>query len=154
MDIATRPDLLPLLLPPKIPTLLQTLDTGKGIENKEQARAAAEKFEAFFLRTVLEDLIPAPKDDAFGGGGNAEKIWTSQLHEQYAELLAKRGGVGIADLVYQQLLTLQEVAQENSQEATQEISLEATQATQSQQPFTLNPKSSPFKPSILEEQAR
>ena len=130
MDIATRPDLLPLLLPPKIPTLLQTLDTGKGIENKEQARAVAEKFEAFFLRTVLEDLIPAPKDDAFGGGGNAEKIWTSQLHEQYAELLAKRGGVGIADLVYQQLLTLQEVAQETS--------LEATQATPSQQPFTLN----------------
>ncbi len=104
MDIATRPDLLPLLTPQKSPAL----DLPKASSNKEQARIAAEKFEAFFLRTVLEDMIPAPKENAFGGGGNAEKIWTSQLHEQYAEILAKRGGIGIADLVYQQLLTLQE----------------------------------------------
>ncbi len=124
MDIATRPDLLPLLSPPKLPAL----DLTKGIDNKEQARIAAEKFEAFFLRTVLEDMIPAPKENSFGGGGNAENIWTSQLHEQYAEILAKRGGIGIADLVYQQLLTLQE--------ATQETTKVTTKTTTSEQPST------------------
>ena len=113
MDIATRPDLIPLLAPPKTPAQNLT----ERIGNKEEARAAAEKFEAFFLRTVLEDMIPAPKKDAFGGGGNAEKIWNSMLHEQYAEMLAKRGGVGIADLVYRQLITLQEAPQADPAQA-------------------------------------
>ena len=115
MDIATRPDLLPLLTPLQSPAQSPALDLAKASNSKEQARIAAEKFEAFFLRTVLEDMIPAPKENAFGGGGNAEKIWTSQLHEQYAEILAKRGGIGIADLVYQQLLTLQEANQATPQ---------------------------------------
>ena len=131
MDIATRPDLIPLLSPPKTPALDFL---AKGIDNKGQMRAAAEKFEAFFLRTVLEDMIPAPKEDIFGGGGNAENIWNSLLHEQYAEMLAKRGGVGIADLVYQQLLTLQEATQEEAtQETTQETTQEIPQKTSRQQ---------------------
>ena len=138
MDIATRPDLLPLLSPPSPPALDRALDGAKQSDHKQQARVAAEKFEAFFLRTVLEDMIPEPKEDAFGGGSNAEKLWNSMLHEQYAEILARRGGIGIADLVYRQLLTLQEAGQEAAQESDQE----AIQATPS------------LHPSALEEQAR
>ncbi len=129
MDITSRPDLLPLLSPPAPPPVIDTASGGK-----EQARSAAEKFEAFFLRTILEDLIPEPQEDAFGGGSNAEKIWTSQLHEQYAEILAKRGGIGIADLVYRQLLTLQQTTQETT---TQQLNDPAIQ-----------------RPLTLEEQAR
>ena len=151
MDIATRPDLLHLLSKPDLSTLeTQARDIARGSGNKddakEAARNAAEKFEAFFLRTVLEDIIPTPKEDAFGGGGNAEKIWTSQLHEQYAEMLAKRGGIGIADLVYQQLLTLQEATQEVTQEVDEAVDETVGEAIGEAPPRRKN--------STFEEQAR
>jgi Rod binding domain-containing protein len=44
----------------------------------------------------------------FGGSG-AQKVWRSFLTNQYAQLYAKSGGVGIAKHVYDELLKLQGV---------------------------------------------
>jgi Rod binding domain-containing protein len=46
--------------------------------------------------------------DAPFGGGEAEETWRSLLAEQYAGSIARSGGIGIADSVFQQLLALQE----------------------------------------------
>ena len=45
------------------------------------------------------------------GGGNGERIWRSFLIEEYGDLIAKTGGIGIADAVERQLLRAQEASE-------------------------------------------
>ncbi len=90
-----------------------TIPSFKGFKSqhvgKDILRDTAEQFEAFFLHTVLESMTETiGSEDVLGGGGHAEKIWRSQMNEQFANAIAKSGGVGIADSVYKELLAKQE----------------------------------------------
>ncbi|HVH03702.1 MAG TPA: rod-binding protein [Amaricoccus sp.] len=62
-------------------------------------RAAAESFEASFLTEMLQytglNTMPA----GFGGGAG-EQAFSSLLTEQYARLLSERGGVGLAERIF------------------------------------------------------
>jgi Rod binding domain-containing protein len=62
-------------------------------------RAAAESFEASFLAEMLQysglNAMPA----GFGGGAG-EEAFSSLLTEQYAHLLSERGGVGLAERIF------------------------------------------------------
>ncbi len=42
------------------------------------------------------------------GGGQSEKVYRSMLNQYYAEAVSKRGGIGIADAVYSEILKLQQ----------------------------------------------
>ena len=106
MDISNKPDIAQLLYTTVVPPSIT-----KGIYKaggRKEILEAAQQFEAFFLRTVLEDVIPEPSENSFGGGSHAEKVWSSMLNEHYAGILSKNGGLGIANLIYEQLLTIQE----------------------------------------------
>ena len=72
------------------------------------ARQAAEKFESFFIARMLEHMFDGISTEAPFGGGNGERIWRSFMIEEYGELIAKTGGLGIADAVERQLLRAQE----------------------------------------------
>jgi Rod binding domain-containing protein len=74
----------------------------------EALRRAAEEFEAFFAGQMLEQMFKGLSTDGPFGGGNGERIWRSFMIEEYGELIAKSGGLGIADAVYRELLTAQE----------------------------------------------
>ena len=74
-----------------------------------KAREAAESFESFFLAQVLEAMFAGIQSTGPFGGGAAEGQWRSLLHEQYANAVAKAGGIGIADQIYRQIIQLQEV---------------------------------------------
>jgi Rod binding domain-containing protein len=75
---------------------------------KERARQAAQSFEAFFLFQLLEHMSAGLKTDGPFAGGFAEAAWRSQLNEQYAGIIAKRGGIGLADHLFREILRLQE----------------------------------------------
>lgn len=66
------------------------------------ARAAAEAFEAAFLAEMLKysglNAMPA----GFGGGAG-EEAFGSLLTDEYARLLTERGGIGIAEQVFELL---------------------------------------------------
>ena len=47
-------------------------------------------------------------DGPLGGGGTGGETWRSFLTDEYAKEIAKSGGIGIADQVQRELLTLQE----------------------------------------------
>ncbi len=72
------------------------------------ARQAAEEFESFFVAKMLEHMFAGVSTEAPFGGGNGERIWRSFLIDQYGDLIAKTGGLGIADAVERQLLQAQE----------------------------------------------
>lgn len=82
---------------------------GAGM-NESKARKAAEEFESFFLTQMFEFMSSGIKPDNTFGGGQAETTWRSFLNDQYGRQMAKGGSLGIADMVYDQILKMQEAA--------------------------------------------
>lgn len=80
-----------------------------GAKDDIAARKTANEFEAMFLSQMLEHMSSGIKTDGPFGGGQGEAMFRSLMNQEYADMLSKRGGVGIADHVYRQILALQEV---------------------------------------------
>lgn len=74
----------------------------------QQAKAAAEDFEAVFLNQMLSQMFTGIDGEGPFGGGAGTEIWRSFLSEEYAKSFARTGGIGIADHVYPVLLAQQE----------------------------------------------
>ena len=72
-----------------------------------KARAAAKDFEAVFLNTMLQQMIPANGGEGPFGGGPGTGVWRSLLTDEYAKAFAGNGGIGIADHVYRSLIAAQ-----------------------------------------------
>lgn len=72
------------------------------------ARQAAVEFEAVFLSQMLQHMFAGIETDPMFGGGQAEEIYRSMMIEQFGDEMAKAGGIGLADAVTRELLTLQE----------------------------------------------
>ena len=70
---------------------------------------AAVDFEAVFLSQMLQHMFEGIPTNEVTGGGSAEDIYRSMMLEEYGKLMAKAGGVGIADQVKKEMLKTQEV---------------------------------------------
>ena len=75
----------------------------------ETVRARAEEFEAFFLSQILNTMFKGIKTDGLFGGGHGEEVFREMQFQEYGKSIARSGGVGIADSIVRQMLSLQEV---------------------------------------------
>ncbi|MEO0679190.1 MAG: rod-binding protein [Pseudomonadota bacterium] len=66
-------------------------------------RRAAEDFEAAFLAEMLKHTGLGETPEGFGGG-SGEDAFGSLLVREQAQLMAERGGIGLADAIEQALL--------------------------------------------------
>ena len=78
-----------------------------GAQSPEQMRKTAEDFEAVFLAQMMEHMLGETTESTFGGGPG-ESAFKSMLNEEYAKVMAKAGGIGLADSVMREMLALQE----------------------------------------------
>lgn len=78
-----------------------------GASPTEQ-RAAAVEFEQFFIAQMLDHMFSGIPTDGPFGGGNGESIFRSLLNNEYAKIIGRAGGIGIADVVQKEILRLQE----------------------------------------------
>ncbi len=69
-------------------------------------RAAAQRFEAQALGSLLGFAVGEPSRNAFSGGA-AESQWRPMLVEAWAKGWAARGGVGISGAVLNEMLRIQ-----------------------------------------------
>lgn len=76
-----------------------------------KARDVAQEFESVFLTQMLQHMFEGIKTDGPFGGGQSETIYRSMLNQYYAEAVSKRGGIGIADAVYSEILKLQHLGE-------------------------------------------
>ncbi len=53
------------------------------------------RFEAMVLQTFIQNMLPKDTEDVYGKG-LAGDMWKSQLAERLADVMADRGGIGIA----------------------------------------------------------
>jgi Rod binding domain-containing protein len=74
----------------------------------DSARAAAEEFEAMFVSQMLGSMFEGIETDGMFGGGHGEKVFRSLLVQEYGKIVARAGGIGLADAVQRQILTMQE----------------------------------------------
>ena len=78
-------------------------------QTTNEARRAAEEFEAVFLGEMLAPMFESLDTDGLGGGGMGEQIFRPMLVERYAESLSRSGSVGIADSIVRELMRMQEM---------------------------------------------
>jgi flagellar protein FlgJ len=75
----------------------------------KKTKDTAQQFESVFLTNMFEEMFSGVEEPAAPfSGGQGEKTWRSMLTEEYANTIAKSGGVGVADQVQRELIALQE----------------------------------------------
>lgn len=87
-------------LPPITPKPVALQKPRPGPDTSEAtARKTAQAFEAAFLAEMLKytGINGTPKT---GGGGAGEEAFASFLTGEYARLIAERGGVGLAEQIF------------------------------------------------------
>ena len=105
MDFITSPvDPSVALGGARAPTLVKTSDPSA-------AAKSAEDFEAFFLSQMFEQMFSGVEPDTLFGGGESEAVYRSMLFQEYGKAVAKQGGIGLSDVVRNEILKLQEVQQ-------------------------------------------
>jgi Rod binding domain-containing protein len=83
---------------PSVPHATKNLDT---------VRDAAVDFEAQFLSQMLAPMFEGLGADEPFGGGVGEDMWRSLQVQEFGKGLAQSGGIGLADSIMDQLLTMQ-----------------------------------------------
>lgn len=80
---------------------LDRMEPGK--ENAEEAKKAAQEFESFFLYYMIKVMRDTIQVSELLGERKAEKVYRSMQDEQLAQVLAERGGLGLADMIQRDL---------------------------------------------------
>lgn len=75
--------------------------------SSDDVRRVAEDFEATFLARMLQPMFEGLSTDGPFGGGNAEATWRGFLVDAMARQVTQSGGIGLADHVQRELLSLQ-----------------------------------------------
>lgn len=79
--------------------------TGQTVDRAAQdarRRHAAQEFETAFLAEMLKSTGVNAASGSFGGGAG-EDAFASLLTQEYAAAMAAKGGIGVAEWVYQHL---------------------------------------------------
>lgn len=77
------------------------------LAKRGQIKDTAQKFEASFLSSMLQEMFEGLDTSAPFGGGQGEAMFRSVLTEAMAKQMARTGGVGIAAEVQREMLKMQ-----------------------------------------------
>lgn len=97
--------------PPKLPAAANT-------RSPERLREVAADLEAVFIGQMLQPMFTNTQAESPFGGGLAEEMWQSMLAAEFGKAIAAGGGIGLADAVVRQLLSVQEAAGNGPEGAT------------------------------------
>lgn len=76
---------------------------------REDIEKTAKDFEAFFLTQMMEYMFADIPTDGPFGGGFGEGIFRSFMLQEYGKALSNSGGIGLADAVMKEMISIQEV---------------------------------------------
>ena len=75
-----------------------------------QAREAVQAFEALLIGELAGLMLGSVPTDGPFGGGHAEDIYRGMMAEHLGSAVAKRGGLGLAPALMQEVIRLQGAA--------------------------------------------
>jgi len=86
-----------------------------GVRTEEQAAKVANEFESFFLGQMVEGMFTGLDGGGPFSGGAGEKAFSGLLHEEYAKVFAKNGGIGLSDQLKTEILRMQGIETQKEQ---------------------------------------
>jgi flagellar protein FlgJ len=108
-----------LLSTPKLPVNLSDIavDTKQRIQRMQNAkksgpagkktdvklRDVCRQMESLFIHHLLEEMRATIVKSGFISGGRAEEIYTSMMDAKMAVLISNRGGIGMSEMLLQQI---------------------------------------------------
>ncbi len=84
-------------------TTTRTAEVHKG-QSPEKLKEAAQQFEAIFIQQMFKEMRKTIPDDGLIQRGNAEDVYAQLQDLEAAKITAQHGGIGLADLMMQQLM--------------------------------------------------
>ncbi len=73
-------------------------------QQDQKLKDVSKLYEKQFLREMMKSMRSTVTEGGFMPANNAEKLFRGQLDEEYAEKWGDRGGIGLADMIHEQLL--------------------------------------------------
>lgn len=73
-----------------------TIASARPAGQHKQVPETYRKFEAMVLQSFIKSMLPKNGEDVYGQG-TAGEIWKGMMARQVADVISKRGGIGIAD---------------------------------------------------------
>jgi flagellar protein FlgJ len=70
----------------------------------DKLHEVAELYERHFIREMMKQMRSTVHEGGFIQQNNAEKIFREQLDDQYSEQWSKSGGIGLSNMIYDQLI--------------------------------------------------
>lgn len=70
----------------------------------QKLRDVSDMYEKHFLREMMKAMRSTVHEGGFVQSNQAEKIFKEQLDDHYVEKWGERGGIGLSDMIYKQLL--------------------------------------------------
>lgn len=77
--------------------------------NAEKMDSVANEFEAQFISQMLSNMFSTVDPSESLGGSDTEEVYQSMLVNEYGKIIARTGGVGVADQVKRMMIQQQEV---------------------------------------------
>ncbi len=84
--------------------LKQPLKDKTNRVTEEKLREVADLYENHFIREMMKQMRSTVHESGFIKQNNAEKIFRGQLDDQYADQWGKAGGIGLSNLIHDQLM--------------------------------------------------
>lgn len=84
-----------------------------AVGGSEPAAKTAREFEAVFLGQMTQLMMESADADGEFSGGHAEQVFRGVLAEKMGTAIAERGGIGLAPVVMDQIIKLQEAGRED-----------------------------------------
>jgi len=70
----------------------------------QQLKGAAQQFEAVFIQQMFKAMRNTIPDDGLIPRSNADDMYTQMQDAEAAKVMAERGGIGLAEMMLQELL--------------------------------------------------
>lgn len=86
--------------------IVRSLNSSKSRVADQQGselQNACSEMESLFIQHLLKEMRATIHKSGFISGGRAEEIYTSMLDAEVAAKISTRGGIGLADLLFQQI---------------------------------------------------
>jgi len=97
----------PTTISPQVLAGPAPIASAADLARRGHIKDTAQKFEASFLSSMLQEMFEGTETEAPFGGGPGETMFRSFLTEAMAKQMVKSGGVGIAASVEREMLKLQ-----------------------------------------------
>ena len=87
--------------------MLKSLSSPDKYKSQQALRKTAQQFEAMFLSMMLSEMRKGVMKSSLIPKGPGHDMVMSLLDQEMAKAWASQGGIGIADMIFQQLEDLQ-----------------------------------------------